>query len=78
MVVRGGSHELLEPSDLDFKRAIGVGYGNPPPGEGRRAERSGAADCEVDAVSEVRPPVQVWVQQREGKIFCCTTKCSLV
>ena len=77
MALRGGAHELLEPSELDFKGAIGVGYGNSPPGESRRAERGGSADCEVDAVIEIRPPVEVWVEQREAKIFSCTIKCSL-
>jgi hypothetical protein len=78
MVVSGGSHELLEPSDLDLKGAIGVGNGNSPPGQSRCAERGGSADGEVDAVREIRRPGEVWVEQREAKIFCCTIKCSLV
>lgn len=73
--VGGGAHELLEPSELDSKGAVGVGEwdGDPPVGQCRRAERGGSGDREVDAVREIRAPVEVWVEQREAEIFSCTT-----
>lgn len=69
--LRGGAHEIFEPSELDVKGAVSVRDADSSCGEGCRVEGGGSCDSKVDAVREIRTLVKVWVEQREAKILSC-------
>jgi hypothetical protein len=66
----GGTHQILEPLQLDCQGALSVGDDDASPCECRRVEGGGAGDGEVGAVREVRALVEVRVEQRQPEILC--------